>query len=57
MLPKLNEIHNFYTLQLKENYFFVVTCKVTTVQNFFQALEGQKRQASLGLLQIPDFNF
>ena len=57
MLSKQNEIYNFWTLKLKENYFYVVSCRVTPVQNSFQALGGQKRLANLGLLQIPDFSF
>ena len=46
MLPKLDEIHSFQTLRLKENYFFVATCRVTPFQNCFQAFRGQKLSAS-----------
>ena len=56
MLPK-QKIHNFWTLKLKENYFYGVTCRVTPVQNSFPALGDQKRLANLELLQIPDFSF
>ena len=42
MLPKLDEIHNFYALRLKENYYYIATCRVTPLQNCFQAFRGQK---------------
>ena len=30
------------TSKMKENYFYAITCRVTPVQNSFQALGGQK---------------
>ena len=43
MLPNLDEIHDFWTLKLKENYY-KVACRVNRLINWFQALGGQKLQ-------------
>ena len=39
MLPKLNGMYNFQTFIQKENYFFVVTCRVTPAQTPFRLQE------------------
>ena len=41
MLPKLIEIYGFQTLKLIKNYYYIVTCRVTPLQNYFEAQEGQ----------------
>ena len=57
MLPKLDEIHDFQTLKLKGNYYYIVTPRVTLFQNCSQALRGQKLKASLVPLGVPEYSF